>query len=442
VVSTTIINVENLGKRYRIGERRNRNSTLRDALASAAQMAVCCFHDRNRKNSRNLFWALRDVSFEVNQGDVLGIIGRNGAGKSTLLKVLTRVTYPTAGRAEIRGRTGSLLEVGTGFHPELTGRENIYLNGAILGMRRTEIHQKFDEIVEFAEIEKFLDTPVKRYSSGMYMRLAFAIAAHLEPEILIVDEVLAVGDAAFQKKCLGKMGKVAKEGRTVLFVSHNMVAIQSLCNRVIWLDQGRLMAEGQPAPVVSNYLQSFASSLTQQIWGVATAPGNDNIRLRRVCVRPEDGEPSDPITMRTPVVLEFDFWNLLQGAYLDLNFQLITAQGIVVFASNPTDQTGWHGKPYPTGLFRSKCHIPGDLLKSGCYSILLTVTRDDHYILYQQENVLVFEVQDSVELRRGWYGEMVGTVRPLLKWTTERVDDHAVFTSAKDRLDRYVPEKV
>ena len=443
MMSAVAIHVENLGKRYRIGDRREGYSTLRDAIASAAQTPLWILRDRNRKNSSRQFWALKDVSFEVKQGEVVGIIGRNGAGKSTLLKILTRVTYPTAGRAEIRGRIGSLLEVGTGFHPELTGRENIYLNGAILGMRKTEIQQKFDEIVEFAEIEKFLDTPVKRYSSGMYMRLAFAIAAHLEPEILIVDEVLAVGDAAFQKKCLGKMGKVAKEGRTVLFVSHNMVAIESLCNRVIWLDQGQLMAEGHPASVVSTYLQSSASILTQQIWGTpATAPGNDKIRLRRVCARPEGGEPSDPITMRTPAVLEFDFWNLVQGAHLDINFQLITAQGIVVFASNPTDQSGWHGKSYPTGLFRSKCYIPGDLLKSGCYCVLLTVTRDDYYILYQKEDVLVFEVQDSAELRRGWYGEMVGIVRPLLKWTTEQIDDKTVSTSAREHPDRYVPEKV
>jgi lipopolysaccharide transport system ATP-binding protein len=430
MMSTAIIQVENLGKRYRTGVREG-YGTLRDAIASAAKAPMRILRDHSRKSTSKQFWALKNVTFEVAQGAVVGIIGRNGAGKSTLLKVLTRVTYPTAGRAEIRGKIGCLLEVGTGFHPELTGRENIYLNGAVLGMKKTEIQQKFDEIVQFAEIGQFLDTPVKRYSSGMYMRLAFAIAAHLEPEILVVDEVLAVGDAAFQKKCLGKIGKFAKEGRTVLFVSHNMVAIQSLCDRVIWLDQGQLMAEGSPAPVVSNYLHSSVSSLTEQVWNVAeTAPGNEKIRIRRVCVRPEGGEPSDPISMRTPVVLEFDFWNLVQGAHLDPNFQLISDQGIVVFASNPTDQSGWHGKPYPVGLFRSRCHIPGDLLKPGRYSILLTLTRDDYHIVYQEDNVLVFDVQDSVELRRRWYGEMVGTVRPLLKWTTELIEASCAITSA------------
>ena len=239
-------------------------------------------------------WALRDVSFEVKRGEVVGIIGRNGAGKSTLLKILSRITEPTAGSAKIHGRVGSLLEVGTGFHPELTGRENIYLNGAILGMRRAEIERKFDEIVAFAEIERFLDTPVKRYSSGMYVRLAFAVAAHLEPEILLVDEVLAVGDAQFQKKCLGKMGDVAKEGRTVLFVSHNMVAVQTLCQRAFWLDSGQLKAQGEVGTIVTTYLRAGLAEddVTERVWpDIATAPGNETVRLHRISVRPEDGKP-------------------------------------------------------------------------------------------------------------------------------------------------------
>jgi homopolymeric O-antigen transport system ATP-binding protein len=441
-MSDVVIRVENLGKRYRIGGRKEAYGTLRDTIVAAVQASMDALRGHGSKNGRKEFWALQGVSLEVERGEVLGIIGRNGAGKSTLLKILSRVTRPTVGRAVIHGRFGALLEVGTGFHMELTGRENIYLNGAVLGMTKAEIDRKFNEIVEFAEIEPFLDTPVKHYSSGMYMRLAFAIAAHLEPEILIVDEVLAVGDAAFQKKCLGKMGNVAKEGRTVLFVSHNMVAIQSLCNRVIWLHQGQVMGEGQPEQVISRYLQTSFSSLTEQVWNDgATAPGNDQVRLCRVCVRPEDGEPSDPITMRTPIIMEFEYRNLVQGAYLHLNFQLISDQGIVVFASNPIDQSGWHGNPSPIGLFCSKCYIPGDLLKAGQYRILLSIMKDDSYIVYQQENALVFEVQDSVEVRRGWYGEMVGIVRPLLKWTTELVESKPQIGSGGEGQDSYAAQK-
>jgi lipopolysaccharide transport system ATP-binding protein len=437
------IRVENLGKRYRIGARKEAYGTLRDTIVSAVQASMDALRGHGSEKGRKEFWALRGVSFEVRRGEVLGIIGCNGAGKSTLLKILSRVTRPTVGRAVIHGRVGSLLEVGTGFHRELTGRENIYLNGAVLGMTKAEIDRKFKEIIEFAEIEAFLDTPVKRYSSGMYMRLAFAIAAQLEPEILIVDEVLAVGDAAFQKKCLGKMGNVAKQGRTVLFVSHNMVAIQNLCNRVIWLHQGQIMAEGQPAQVVSSYLQTSFSSLTEQVWDdAATAPGNDKVRLCRVCVRPEDGEPSDPITMRTPIIMEFEYWNLVQGACLHLNFQLITDQGIVAFASNPIDQYGWHGNPSPIGLFCSKCYIPGDLLKAGQYRLRLSIIKDDSYIVYQHEDALVFDVQDCAEVRRGWYGEMVGIVRPLLKWTTELIEGKPQVASGREVQDSYVSEKI
>ena len=256
MMSDIAIRVENLSKRYRIGGPQASYRTLRESLVGAVTAPLRYLrHSQSASRERETIWALKDVSFEVKRGEVVGIIGRNGAGKTTLLKILSRITEPTEGRAEIHGRVGSLLEVGTGFHPELTGRENIYLNGAILGMRKAEIDRKFDEIVAFAEIEKFLDTPVKHYSSGMYVRLAFAVAAHLEPEILLVDEVLAVGDAAFQKKCLGKMGDVAKEGRTVLFVSHNMGAVESLCMRGILLDRGQLVFDGERATAISRYLE-------------------------------------------------------------------------------------------------------------------------------------------------------------------------------------------
>lgn len=421
-MSEAVIQVSNLGKRYQIGDRQNGYSTLRDALSSVAMNPLRWLNNRTRNDRQQEFWALRKVSFEVQPGEVLGIIGHNGAGKSTLLKILSRITYPTKGTADIRGRVGSLLEVGTGFHPELTGRENIFLNGAILGMKKSEIQSKFDEIVEFAEIEEHLDKPVKRYSSGMYMRLAFAVAAHLEPEILIVDEVLAVGDAAFQKKCLGKMGKEAQNGRTVLFVSHNMVALQSLCNRVIHLHSGQMVDEGQPALVISKYIKTFASDLTEQVWNDPdSAPGNEQVRIHRVCVGPEGGKPSDLITMRTPIVIEFEFWNFMQDAYLEPNFRLISQHGIVAFASSPTDKNGWHRRPSPIGLFRCKCFIPGDLLITGQYRVMLSIIKDSHHIVHQQDGILAFDVQDAAELRGDWYGEMVGVVRPLLKWSTELV---------------------
>src|SRR5829696_8295834 len=259
-MSEVAIRVEGVGKKYRLGARREGYKTLRDALAGAAKAPArvvrgLAGRNGNGADSRNDFWALRDVSFELARGEVLGVIGSNGAGKSTLLKILSRITHPTTGDIEIHGRVGSLLEVGTGFHPELSGRENIYLNGAILGMPRAEVRRKFDEIVDFAGVEQFLDTPVKRYSSGMYVRLAFAVAAHLEPEILVVDEVLAVGDASFQRKCLDKMKDVGEHGRTVLFVSHNMPAITRLCDRTILLDEGRILKDGPSHQVVGTYLR-------------------------------------------------------------------------------------------------------------------------------------------------------------------------------------------
>jgi ABC-type polysaccharide/polyol phosphate transport system ATPase subunit len=262
-----VIHAEDLGKLYHLGKAQQRHNTLRDALAAGLRAPLGWFRRGARPTDTNpTIWALRDVSFDIKRGDAVGIRGRNGAGKSRLLKILSRITEPTEGGVDIRGRVGSLLEVGTGFHPELTGRENIYLNGAILGMRRSEIMRKFDEIVSFAEIEKFLDTPVKRYSSGMYVRLAFAVAAHLEPEILVVDEVLAVGDLAFQKKCLGKMEDVAGGGRTVLFVSHNMNAIQRLCSSCMMLDQGQLIAYADTAEVVMRYVSTSSNTVPPADW--------------------------------------------------------------------------------------------------------------------------------------------------------------------------------
>src|SRR4051812_1002995 len=279
-----IVTVENLGKQYRLGTQSAAYSTIRESLTNRIL-------GRNGGGENATIWALRDVSFEITPGEVLGIIGRNGAGKSTLLKILSRVTEPTKGRVELHGRVGSLLEIGTGFHPELTGRENIFLNGAILGMMQKEILRKFDDIVGFSEVEKFLDTPVKRYSSGMYVRLAFAVAAYLEPEILLVDEVLAVGDASFQRKCLDRMKDVGQRGRTVLFVSHNMPAITRLCDRTILLDGGTVLEDGPSHKVVGSYLRSGLGTTAEREWSTAAAaPGNDIARLRSVRVRTESGE--------------------------------------------------------------------------------------------------------------------------------------------------------
>src|SRR5918995_3835431 len=297
------IEVERLSKRYRLGEDRPGRS-LREALTSSARRVT----GRAEPRSREQLWALRDIDLDVAEGESIGVIGRNGAGKSTLLKILSRITEPTAGVARMRGRVAALLEVGTGFHPELTGRENVYLNGAILGMTRRDISRRFEDIVTFAGVERFIETPVKRYSSGMYLRLAFAVAAHLEPDILVVDEVLAVGDAEFQSKCLGKMGNVAETGRTVLFVSHNMLAVEDLCDRVIWLKDGRIADEGQPKDIVSNYLQETFSTDTERVWkDPSTAPGTDEVRLHRACVRPADGSPRDSITVHTPFVIEIEY---------------------------------------------------------------------------------------------------------------------------------------
>jgi lipopolysaccharide transport system ATP-binding protein len=363
-------------------------------------------------------WALRDVSFSVKQGEVLGIIGRNGAGKSTVLKILSRITAPTQGEVKVKGRIASLLEVGTGFHPELTGRENTYLNGAILGMTKAEVDRKFDEIVAFSEVEQFIDTPVKRYSSGMYVRLAFAVAAHLDPEILLVDEVLAVGDASFQKKCLGKMGDVARGGRTVLFVSHNMVALQSLCESALWLEQGSVRQRGPSSQVVADYLKhSVGSGSTRRVWEEpATAPGNEVVRLRRVEVSPERDSQSGLVAMDGPFRIEVEYWNRAPGSRLHITLHISNEQGVVVFTTGSGRDPAWRGRPLPVGLYRSTCHVPGNLLNSGAY-----LSR----VIFRHDDAVSFDVADLRERQEGWLGREPGVIRPLLEWTTEHVGEES-----------------
>ena len=314
-MSDPAITIENLGKRYTIGHQRAKGDGMRHAIEGAMRAPLAWLRSRRQKKLQQVdFWALKDVSFQIKQGEVVGIIGRNGAGKSTLLKILSRITVPTEGRIRINGRIASLLEVGTGFHQELTGRENIFLNGAILGMTRAEIIRKFDEIVEFSEIEEFLDTPVKRYSSGMYVRLAFAVAAHLEPEILIVDEVLAVGDAAFQKKCLGKMGSFAQSGRTVLFVSHNMEAVRTLCQRAILFDGGKIRADGYVDSVVEDYFSRFSTSSSQQI---RSAYG---LAIEKVVLKNDGGQETRQFCPGEDLIVEitFDAQKCLEKPYFIL----------------------------------------------------------------------------------------------------------------------------
>ena len=428
-MSDIVIRVDGLSKKYHIGGRQEGYRTLRETLTGAL---VSPFRRARRllrgqahgaTELKETIWALKEVSFEIKRGEVVGIIGRNGAGKTTLLKILSRITEPAEGYAEIHGRVGSLLEVGTGFNPELTGRENIYLNGAILGMKKAEIERKFDEIVDFAEIERFIDTPVKHYSSGMYMRLAFAVAAHLEPEILLVDEVLAVGDAAFQKKCLGKMGDVAKGGKTILFVSHNMIAVQSLCQRVIWLQNGALIQKGEASNVVMNYLDQGRELVHEQVWDDTTiAPGTDEVRIRRVFVRPALDKDTKVLLTTHDIEVGVEFWCLKSEQELAITLHIKTHDGIVVFSTSSAHNPTLRDSKLDRGLYRSRCQIPADLLNNNMYFIGLLVVKNQANVVFNIEEALAFEVVDSGERRGVYFGKRLGVVGPLLAWNMEKID--------------------
>jgi len=420
------ISVENLAKQYKIGLTKIRHDTIRDYVADGfrsllGRTSLGTATRVEGSGNCETFWALKDVTFNIRKGETVGFIGRNGAGKSTLLKILSRITEPTTGLARIHGRIASLLEVGTGFHGELSGRDNIYLNGAILGMKKAEIARKFDEIVAFAEVEKFIDTPVKRYSSGMYLRLAFAVAAHLEPEILIVDEVLAVGDTSFQKKCLNKMHSVGKEGRTVLFVSHNLSAVTSLCQRALWLNQGRVVSDGPSQQTVSEYLSSGLLMIAQQEWPDASvAPGNDIVRARAMRLRTEDGRTTDIVDIREPVALEIDFEVLKPGHVLVPCIGLANEEGLAVFISHDHDPA-WRRRPRPVGCFSSTVHIPGNFLSEGRFIIGAgIITEMPLKVHFDVNPAVAFQVVDSFDgdaARGDLAGQMVGVVRPLLKWS-------------------------
>lgn len=431
-MSDTVIQVENLWKDYRLGVI-NHNTLTRDlqswwawvrgmedpnstigSASSPNYSHTSKFEDR--------FWALKDVSFEVKQGDILGIIGRNGAGKSTLLKVLSQVTAPTKGEVRFKGRIASLLEVGTGFHPELTGRENIFLNGAILGMCKADIRKKLDEIIAFAEVEKFIDTPVKRYSSGMYVRLAFAVAAHLEPEILIVDEVLAVGDAQFQKKCFGKMEEVGQEGRTVLFVSHNMTAIRSLCSRALQLHQGVLVLDTDVAAAVGVYLGGSCEQVHLREWPEEwSAPQNSSALLRRIAACDRRGVLLETITTDTDLEIEIVFSVKTEGVSIGLTLIVYDSDNSCVFSSINNCEPNWYGVMMPVGTYRSTCIIPGRLLNNRWYTVTVNLFGKSFTDLVTVREVLRLKVLDDVKVRRDYFGEFGGYIRPDLKWSTERV---------------------
>lgn len=425
-MSRIAIRAEHVGKQYRIGAAKAPHGTLVHTVGDAARAAMRRVARGLRRTPRatdRLVWALRDVSFEVREGEVLGLIGRNGAGKSTLLKVLSRITEPTVGRIEVHGRVGSLLEVGTGFHPELTGRDNVYLNGSILGMHRAYIDRRFDEIVDFAGIERFIDTPVKRYSSGMYLRLAFAVAAHLEPDILILDEVLAVGDASFQKKCLGKMQDVASHGRTVLFVSHDIAAVTRLCTRALLLDGGTVAADGPAHLVARQYLQSGLGSRAVREWpDSARAPGNQVVRLVRARVRTVDGRTADAVDIRSPVGVELTYEVLEPGHVLVPNFHFTNEDGVRAFVLHDTDPA-WRRRPRSPGVYTSTAWLPGNFLAEGMLVVTVAVSTHDPLAVHAlEEDAVSFQVVDSLDgdtARGDYVGPMPGVVRPLVEWETE-----------------------
>lgn len=412
-MADTVIQVENISKLYRLGA--IGTGSFRQDLQHWWNLYILRKQDpffqpgssTSFATERDQIWALQQINFDVKQGESIGIIGSNGSGKSTLLKIISRIVKPTTGTVKGRGKISSLLEVGTGFNQELTGRENIFISGYILGMSKAEVRSKFDEIVAFSGIEEFIDTPVKRYSSGMYVRLAFAVAAHLEPDILIVDEVLAVGDADFQKKCLGKMKEVTHaDGRTILFVSHNMQAINTLCDKAIWLNKGIMKEIGPSSAVVNKYIASMQKFKLEQKWDtLSDAPGNDWVRFKQVQLIPHMQESDNILDIRTPLTIKFKFWNLHPGINLNVGLVLYSYSGDCIFdLLSPT--ASCH-----KGIVEGECTIPGNFLNDGSYYITLTVAKDASIPLFNLEECLSFDVEDyreDIHYFEKWWG----AVRP------------------------------
>lgn len=412
-MSKSVITVNNISKKYNLLQKNEDDDKL----------LIKSIFKSNKKKLIDEFWALKDVSFEVKQGDRLGIIGRNGAGKSTLLKILSRIVAPTRGRIEYEGRISSLLEVGTGFHPELTGRENIYLNGSILGMNKREITKKFDEIVAFSEIEKFIDTPVKRYSSGMYVRLAFGVAAHLDPDILVVDEVLAVGDSTFQKKCLGKMEEVSEtQGRTILFVSHSMETVLRLCNKGLLLEKGQLKVSGNINEVTKAYLDTNSGISAHRSWTEAEAPGNEITRLLSVKVHDESGNIKEQYDVTTPIAITMEYEVLKEGEVFTHSYNFYNENGINIFNTHDT-VSELRTKPRKKGIYTTTMWVPGNLLAEGMVIVsVATIKIEPFTILFHEKECVSFTVIDYMrgDSARGAYTlGFPGAVRPLCKWETK-----------------------
>lgn len=426
-MSEPVIKVDDLSKAYQIGQigtgtisrDLERFWTTKVRGKEDPFLKIGETNDRSVKGQSDIVWSLRDINFEVNHGDAVGIIGKNGAGKSTLLKLLSRVTSPTTGEIKIKGRIASLLEVGTGFHPELTGRENIYLNGAILGMRKKEITRKLEEIIDFSGVERYVDTPVKRYSSGMYVRLAFAVAAHLESEILIVDEVLAVGDAEFQKKCLGKMGDISKgEGRTVLFVSHNMAAVKSLCTQSIILENGRIGFAGNVDDGIDHYLKN-AENFAHRSWQPNLAPKADFVRLLEAKVLNSDNEIALNHAITEPVRIEFTYEITKPGQLFVHGFNLFNGHNIHILSSHDKDSRTLI-EPLPVGVHKTVITIPGNFLAEGTYNCSFAIMRyNPFHVEFHEMEVVGFNVIDEISentVRGSYSGRFPGVVRPQLNW--------------------------
>lgn len=407
------IKIDALTKRYRLGVL---DSNLRQSIAAGAKtLARAALRRKNPNPDLGKFWALRGISFEIAPGQVVGVVGHNGAGKSTLLKILARITEPTGGTVQFRGKVGALLEVGTGFHPELTGRDNVFLNGAILGMSHRDVARKFDQIVDFSGTEEFIDTPVKRYSSGMYMRLAFSVAAHLESDILLVDEVLSVGDMEFQRKCLHRMSEMVRDGRTVVFVSHNLTAVQSLCQRAILLDNGLVLADGGVRDVLHTYLNRGRGGLTVRRWTAAETPRNRMIRMQEVRVESLNGDPLAAFDITQPFRITLEYELLRPGRSGLLSVMMSDSGGVLLFGTS---------NPAPTiqlpGLYRESMIIPGNLLNAGEYRLSISLADDEGPPLDVQD-VVAFDLLDSDCDRRGWYGKWEGVIRPRFEWTCDQV---------------------
>ncbi|MET3127473.1 lipopolysaccharide transport system ATP-binding protein [Arcicella rosea] len=412
----TVIEAENISKKYIIDHIKSnaKANTLREVVTDKLKNI---FNKKTEEQiSHEEFWALKNVSFKIEQGDRVGIIGSNGAGKSTMLKILSRITEPTEGKIKIKGRVASLLEVGTGFHPELSGRENIYLNGSILGMKREEIKKHFDAIVDFAGVEKFLDTPVKRYSSGMYVRLGFAISAHLEPEILIVDEVLAVGDAEFQRKCLGKMKDASSSGRTILFVSHNLTAVQGLCNKSMYMQKGKLLEMGETNQVLATYLSHVQKTELESSWTKPEdAPGNDKVRLKKVKLTPDYQGNLKHIDVRTSFKIQIEFWNMVDNINANISLHLNSLTGECIF------NIGTPSLELRKGVIYAECEIPSDFMNDGSYSISLMIVQDKSIVIHNFGEVLVFEIEDYRE-GTAWYGKWPGYIRPKINFPITQLE--------------------